>query len=210
MAITLHYFDLYARGEVTRMIMHYQGAEFTDHRIAFEEWPALRESGFSEFSELPVLEIDGLRLVQSHSINRFLCQKFGLLPASPIEEYYAESLCDLKEDIYRHFAQLTFAKDHEAIEKEMNESMPVWLKMIEKRLEKNKQGNGWFVGENVTIADFEVFQLVHDYILREGPSEKYSHLVDTNAPKLKAWATRLIESSQTLKSYLATRGNCFF
>ena len=34
---TIHYFDLYARGELIRQILVHQGVEFVDHRIQFRE-----------------------------------------------------------------------------------------------------------------------------------------------------------------------------
>jgi glutathione S-transferase len=211
MAITLHYFDLYARGETSRIILHYNGAEFTDHRISFEEWPKIRDSGFCEFYELPTMEIDDLKLVQSHCLSRYLCQKFGYVPSNHTDEYYSESICDLKEDIYRHFANLTFSKNFEQLEKDMQESaMPWWLQKIEARLVMNQGGDGWFVGNNPTRADFEIFQLIYDYLICNGKEAKYGHLLDTNSPKLKAFINRLIQSSPRLANYLSSRPSCFF
>lgn len=211
MAITLHYFDLYARGETSRIILHYNGTEFTDNRVSFEQWPDLRDSGFSEFSELPLMEIDNLKLVQSHCISRYLCQKFGYVPKTYIEEYYVESICDLKEDIYRHFANLTFSGNLEQLEEDMQEiAMPWWLRKIEARLVRNQNGDGWFVGSNPTRADFEIFQLIYDYLICNGKESTYKVLLETNAPKVKAFVQRFLDSSPRVAEYLSTRPICFF
>ena len=129
--ITLHYFDGFGRAEHARMIMHHHGTPFTDHRIQFQEWPALQASGLSEFDELPMLEIDGLKLVESKSIHRYLCGKLGYATASAYDEYLVESICGLREDIVKFFSDFIFKKDMEGYEREMNNSMPWYLKRIE-------------------------------------------------------------------------------
>ncbi|CAG9326153.1 unnamed protein product [Blepharisma stoltei] len=205
--ITLHYFNLYGRGELARYILHYHGTQFTDHRVEFGEWPALKSSGVAEFGQLPVLEIDGIRMVQSKAIARYLCQKFGYYPNSPTDVYWVESLVDLREDIISEYFKAKFNKDEEAINKIFSEKLPEWLRRAEARLERNNGGNGWFVGDSISLADFAVFQTVWDYLLREEKAAKGAPAVETNAPKLRAWATRLLESSPTLKHYLETRAN---
>jgi glutathione S-transferase len=206
-AVTLHYFDLYARGELIRMILTYHGVDFVDHRVTMDEWSTLRTSGLAEFGQLPVLEIDGLKLVESRSISRYLCQKFGYYPSDPVDVYWVESLCDLKEDIFSSVAKTAWGTDTEALEKVYKEDIPWWLEKIEARLVRNQGGDGWFVGNDISRADFEIFQLVWDGILRPGLKEKFSHLLEVT-PKLDAFVKRFVESSQRLKEYLGSRPIC--
>ena len=204
--ITLHYFDVLARGEPLRIILTYAGVEFTDHRIPFEEWGALKTSNFAEFGQLPALDIDGERLVQSQSMVRYVSQKYGFYPSDIKEIYQVESICDLKEDIYNALVTNLYKNNVEALEKFATETAPQVLGYLNKRLEKNHDGEGFFVGDRITIADFQVFQIVHDYFLAPNHKEKHEHLVDTYAPKVKALVHRIIESSPTLKTYLENRG----
>ena len=51
----LNYFNLRARGELIRMIFAAAGQEFTDNRIEFPDWPALKPN--TPFGQLPYLEI---------------------------------------------------------------------------------------------------------------------------------------------------------
>lgn len=207
MAVTLHYFDLYARGEMIRMILTYHGQEFVDHRVTYEEWSTLSSTNLAEFGQLPVLEIDGLKLVESQSISRYLCQKFGYYPADNESIYWVESLCDLKNDIFNSVAKVAWSTDTEALEKVYREDIPWWLEKIEARLVRNGGGDGWFVGESITRGDFEIFQLIWDGILRPGLKEKFSHLLDAT-PKLNAFIKRFIESSPRIKEYLESRPSC--
>lgn len=209
-AITFHYFDAYGRAESIRMMFYYHGTHFTDRRVEFHEWPSVQASGLCEFAELPVLEIDGLRLVQSRSISRYVAQKLGYGTSNHYDEYLVESICDLRSDIVQYFLKMLFQKDLETYDREMSTSMVEWLKLIEARLVKNNGGNGWFVGNKVTRADFEIFETIYDFMLKDDFGNKYSHLVATHAPKLNSFMTRFRESSHGLKNYLNSRPRSFF
>lgn len=50
------------------------------------------------FKQCPLLEIDGLRLVQSWSIVRYLAQKNGLLPSAPGAAFKADALAETVRD----------------------------------------------------------------------------------------------------------------
>ena len=38
----LNYFNLQGRGEIARLLFHCKGVEFTDNKISFQDWPALK------------------------------------------------------------------------------------------------------------------------------------------------------------------------
>jgi glutathione S-transferase len=39
---TLHYFDLRGRAEISRLIMNAAGIPYTEKRIQFQDWPAIK------------------------------------------------------------------------------------------------------------------------------------------------------------------------
>ena len=199
--ITLHYFPLHGRGECIRMVFNYHGVPFNDHLIQFQEWPQVKMSGLAEFGQLPVLEIDGERMIQSKSVVRYVCQKYGYYPSNIKDAYLVESICDLKEDVLSLLAPLMFKKQVEDVQKWYNESAPIFLRQVERRLENNHGGNGFIVGNSVSMADFQIFQLVHDYFLKKGFEEQ----VAQHAPKLNQFMQRFPTTSATLRSYLKTR-----
>ena len=209
-AITFHYFDAYARAESTRMMLNHSGTAFTDHRIKGHEWPALQASGLGEFMEIPVLEIDGLKLAQSRSINRYLTQKLGYNTTNHYDEYLVESICDLRNDFIVFFEKFLVSQDLEGFDKEIKTSGVEWIKLFEARLAQNKNGAGWFVGNKITRADFEIFQCVHDLMIRDDFGSKYAGLVATHAPKLKAFIERFKESSSGMRAYMQNRPKALF
>jgi prostaglandin-H2 D-isomerase / glutathione transferase len=204
-SIVLHYFDINGRGEIIRMILHYNGASFTDHRVTQDKWPELKSTGLAEFGGLPVVEIDGHRLCESRAIARYLCRKFGYYPSNLADSYWVESLCDVKEGIYGDVLGLMFKKDMEGVQKFYTEDFPWWLEKIEARLNRNNNGNGWFVGNSVTLADFEIFMLVWECFLRNEMKGKFEAILSRSAPKVHAWARRFLNSSEGLKAYLDYR-----
>lgn len=203
--ITLHYFNLHARGEVIRMIFHYHGIKFSEHSITLEEWPLIKTTSFSEFAQLPVLEIDGERLVQSQSIVRYLCQKYGYYPSDPKMIYQVESLCDLKEDLYRSLVPLICHGDTEGVDKWYAELGPQFLKHFERRLSMTREGKQFFISNNPSMVDFHVFQVVYDYFLSPMRKDKYEYIVTTHAPLLRQFIDRFIELSPTFKTYIQNR-----
>ncbi|VDM67933.1 unnamed protein product, partial [Strongylus vulgaris] len=70
--------------------------KFEDVRYSFDEWPEHKSE--MPFGQLPVLEVDGQQLAQSHAIARYLAKKFGLAPKCPFEEALVDSIMDQYKD----------------------------------------------------------------------------------------------------------------
>ena len=208
--ITLHYFDVHARGECIKMIMRYYGMVYSDHLIDFmQEWPKLKTEGFTEFGQVPRLDIDGMQMVQSYAIYRYLCQKNGAYPTDPYEIYLVESICNLRDDIYNslnpNFYSLYTTGNWEGVDNWYRDNMPRMLKMVERRLIENGQQGHFFVGSKVTMADFVMFQLGYDHFLRPNLKEKFEAVLRDNAPTFYQFVLHFKESNANLRSYLANR-----
>jgi len=203
--ITLHYFDIHARGECAKMIMRYYGVEYTDHLISGEEWRQFKASGFCEFGQLPRLDIDGKQMVQSFAIFRYLCQKYGAYPTDPYEVYLVESLCQLRDDIYGGVMPNFYKSNAEGIANWYRDNMPRMLKMIEKRLVENNSGNHFFVGNAVSLADFVMFQFGYDHFLRPNLKTQFEGVLRDNAPNFYQFVLYFKDSNENLRNYLATR-----
>ena len=203
---TLHYFDLFARGEVLRLLFIYSNTAFTDHRVAFTEWPGLKASHFCEFDQLPRLDIDGLELVQSRAIERYLATKLGYYPSDPVLIYKVDSVMDLKEDFYMGSFPFVHTKDNEGLAKWYADNALRFLGYFNSRLTANAAG--WFVGNSVTLADFEVFELIWDFFLRPGRAEFEKYL--ESFPEIRAFMTRMLESSAHLQTYYTSRPDKWF
>ena len=69
--IKFSYFDMEAKGELTRLLLHAGNFDFEDHRIAFPDWPGEFKAG-TTFGQIPVLRWDGVELAQSMAIVRLM------------------------------------------------------------------------------------------------------------------------------------------
>jgi glutathione S-transferase len=66
--------------------------------------------------------------------------------------------------------------------------MPRMFGYIEKLLCENNGGNGWLVGNSITVADVCLYQWLHDIFVRPIMPE-YANDLD-GFPKLKAYEAR--------------------
>ena len=98
----LHYYDLWARAEPIRLLLSHLKIEYED---VLHPLPPLSEEVKAkfEFGKAPMLEIDGMQLVESKSILRYIALKHGLHPMDPLNNYKVNSLIDRKIDMEKAF-----------------------------------------------------------------------------------------------------------
>lgn len=59
MPTKLMYFPMQGRGQSCRFALAYTGVEFEDHRVAFDEWKAIKTAGtYPEGWGMPILTTD--------------------------------------------------------------------------------------------------------------------------------------------------------
>jgi glutathione S-transferase len=195
--IVLHYFEEYGRAEPIRLILKQAGVEFIDHMMTQEQWVAFKQSGAAEFGHVPSLEIDGHHLVESFSIMRYLCKKYNFVGGSAHEDYLADSTCELIRDI---FQELFTTKSLEAFKISY---LPVKLQLLQKRY--NDHGGQYFVGNQITMADFCVFEFVYDYFMRASKREAELPGLTAVAPRLVEYVDSFLKQSANLQAYLQSR-----
>ena len=69
--IKFTYFDIEAKGELTRLLLHAGNFDFEDNRIPRSEWPGELKRA-TTFGQLPMLCWDGIELAQSMAIVRLV------------------------------------------------------------------------------------------------------------------------------------------
>lgn len=161
----LTYFGIPGRGEATRLALAIGGFDFEDHRIQFEEWPALKKK--TPWGSLPLLTLsDGTELAQQRAILRMVGKEAGLYPTQKdhtVQAALIDSLMDACEDI----GQKTNAQGQglEQAEKEAARAKAVAkggvvyeiLQRVEAFAAQHGSKTGYAVGNSLTIADLYVY-----------------------------------------------------
>lgn len=194
----LSYFDLRGRAEVARLLFAVAGVKFEDVRVRREDWLSVKPT--TPFGQMPVLEVDGQVIAQSVAINNFLAREFGLYGASNLEAAHVDQIVCLGEDFVNATLKANReeneTKKAELLKTHTEETVPKFLGILEKLLEKNSS-TGFFVGKAVSLADVYVYNLLW------GMLEASSNMLD-QTPKLKNHQKKIGEIPK-LKAYVETR-----
>src|SRR5215813_10630911 len=153
--LKLIYFDFDGgRGEPARLALHIAGIPFEDERIAGKDWPSLRDK--TPFLALPVLEVDGQRVTQSNSINRYVGKLSELYPKDDWQALVCDEIMDLAEDISVRIGN-TISKDEDAKRKAREDLVAAHLtRYLEQFQAKLKAAGGdYFSDARLTIADLK-------------------------------------------------------
>jgi len=198
--LKLTYFDFDGgRGEPARLALHIGGIAFEDHRIAGKDWPALRDK--TPFLAMPTLEMDGLVVSQSNSINRYVGKLSGLYPKDDLQAFLCDEAMEAVEDISTRIAQ-TIGLPEDAKKKAREELaaryLTRYLEQFQARLKA--AGGEYFADRRLTVADLKVAMLIR--WLRSGVLDHIpKDLVDTVAPQLVKHFERVISHPKVAEYY---------
>nr|XP_054760579.1 glutathione S-transferase alpha-4-like isoform X2 [Lytechinus pictus] len=180
------------------------GIEYTDNYLRTrDDMVKLVEGGNLMFKQVPLLEIDGLNLIGSEAILRYVCRKGGLDGKTDEEKVKIDMLSMGAKDmvfhnvIYSRFHEILISKEkaEEDIRTAIKECKNRYLPVFEKVLSESK--SGFFVGESLTMADIMLFDALS--CVNEIPEFKEIRLMDeyplcvafighfSNQPRLKEY-----------------------
>jgi glutathione S-transferase len=210
----LVYFSGRGRAEIIRLIFAAVGAEYEDHRFApnadndtnpsrlNDEFAEFKKSGISITGQVPYLEIDGLKLVQSMAIARYLAGRYDLIGnGSPLHRVQMDMIVDTVQDLYIKYSEALHEKDDTRkaalLKTFWDDTCVKYGEILEKFLDENEIKSGYFVGHRLSWADLVVF-------------DAWSTISDANseavAPFVKLAAhVALVSGVPLIAAWLATR-----
>jgi glutathione S-transferase len=155
----LYYFNGRGRAEVSRLIFAVAGQKYEDVRYEREEWPAHKSE--TPLGQIPVLEVDGVKLPQSFSIARFLAKQFNLAGKDNFEQAKVDAVVDTINDLVTGFVPSRIEQDEtkkqELTKKYFTEDLPKHLQNLETLAKLYSNGGEFFVGNQLTWADLLFF-----------------------------------------------------
>jgi glutathione S-transferase len=93
----LIYFNGAGRAEVTRILLHAAGIDFTDTRIPGKDWPELKPN--TPLGSLPVLKIDDVSYTQSGAQMRYAARLAGYFPTDPLEALVVDEAMECMNEL---------------------------------------------------------------------------------------------------------------
>jgi len=190
---------------VIRLIFAVAGVEYEDVRIERENWPAEKEKLNLPFGQMPLLTVEGQTFCQSISISRYLAEKFGLAGKSELEKLRTDMVVHCVEDMAMAFVVIFRETDPERkaqlSQKYATEQLPVFYANFEKLLKENKNGDLFFVGDSLTVADLTFYHYATMYVTFCGQELK---VLMKDHPKILALIER-VEKLPKVAEWIAKR-----
>ncbi|CAF4091432.1 unnamed protein product [Adineta steineri] len=152
----LYYFDLRGRAEISRLIFAAAGEKYQDIRYKREEFPQHKSE--MPLGQIPVLEVDGVKLPQSISIARYLAKEFQLAGKDNLEQAKVDAVVDTVTDFVVSYFPIHMKADETTKKEALNEQSLKLFKNLQ-TLQELYQGNDFLVGNHLTYADLWFYDI---------------------------------------------------
>ena len=157
---TLYYFEGRGLADQIRWLLAYTGTSFKQRAVnTRSKFVALMGSGLLSFDQMPLLQIDGLNLVQSQAIVRYVGRRAGLQGKTPQEEAEVDMVAEAIRDCLGMLVGMPFKRADSTEEKASKDTALLkWHKSapkFEKRLASSE--NASLVGAGPTYAGMFIF-----------------------------------------------------
>jgi glutathione S-transferase len=194
----LLYFAARGRAEVTRLVLAEAGVSYEEENFAVADFPALKKSGRLPFGAVPLWEEDGFILAQSAAIAAHVARGHGLYGKNPREVALIEQALGAVEDVRNEFRRVQSAtpeKRPEVRAELTSTSLPRWFGFLERLLVSNGGGDGFVVGDGISVADLSLW-----YAMEIARDNGFGAAL-SDCPKLSAFYER-IGARPRLAAYL--------
>jgi len=199
MALRFTYFDGRGRGEFARLLLAEANIRYEDIRVTHQEtWPQLKP--LTPYGQLPILDIGDVRIAQSAAIDMYIARIGNLYGKTPLEAARMDMIMEGLKDLAENFFKTQSANADEKKAKVgdfVNTEFPKQATIFTNLLKQNAEGKGYFVGDNVSVADIAFFRVME--ILEAGQPD-----ILKDAPLLKALADR-VAARPNIAAYLKAR-----
>ncbi|NWS02088.1 GSTA3 transferase, partial [Motacilla alba] len=192
----LTYLNGRGRMEPIRWLLAAAGVEFEEVYLETkEQYDKLIKDGFLLFQQVPLVEIDGMKMVQTRAIMSYIAGKYNLygkdLKERALIDMYVEGISDLMQMILMFPFSPPDAKEKnlESIkERATNRYFPVFEKVLK------QHGQDFLVGNKFSWADVQLMEAIL------AVEEKVPDVL-SGFPKLQVFKTKM-SNMPTIKKFL--------
>ncbi|XP_036622976.1 glutathione S-transferase-like [Trichosurus vulpecula] len=158
----LYYYDGRGRGESVRWLLAAAGVEFEEvlFRTA-EEFENLIKGGNLMYQQVPMVEMDGMYMVQTRAILKYIAAKYNLygkdLKERALIDMYVEGMRDLNDMIMFFIFSLREEKQKNLnyiLERATERFFPVYEKALK------DHGKNYLLGNQLSWADVQLIEVI--------------------------------------------------
>uniref|UniRef100_A0A8C3ETR7 glutathione transferase n=1 Tax=Corvus moneduloides TaxID=1196302 RepID=A0A8C3ETR7_CORMO len=158
----LTYLNGRGRMEPIRWLLAAAGVEFEEVYLETkEQYDKLIKDGFLLFQQVPLVEIDGMKMVQTRAILSYIAGKYNLygkdLKERALIDMYVEGMFDLNELLMYYVFQPADKKEQHftnMMDKATNRYFPVFEKVLK------EHGKDFLVGNQLSRADVQLLEII--------------------------------------------------
>jgi len=171
--IVLGYWDIRGLVQPAILMLEYAGANYEVRRMNMSkpDWFEYKPSLGFDFPNLPFLEEGDIKITQSKAIFKHLGRKFGLCGSSLKSQAEVDMMLDVASEYLQAMTGLCYRPDFsEEIKQQFINGTgigPLATSLNTKLTPLNNKlgSNDWFVGNELTIADFVLWETLDAYRL---------------------------------------------
>lgn len=192
---TLTYFRGRGRAETTRWMLAATGTEFTNVPIDTpQDLADLRATGKLPFDQMPLLEIEDLRLSQSSAMIRFLARRGGFYGANDTDALWCDMIAGVVADFAETGIQAPFKPTADVAIADMEARFAKFGPRFEAWIEE--QGSGFCAAGSMTFADVVLAEALSTYL-------EWCPEILNGTPRLKG-LYEMVTELQGVTAYLAS------
>ena len=189
----LHYFKGRGRAETTRWMLAINNIDFINISLAdHNDFDDLKASGKLPFNQLPLLELDDLKLSQSSAMISFLARRGDLYGKTDEEAVRCDMLVGAVGDFNVPAMQFAFKADKGEASRDLDASLKKFGKHFEFILTQNE--GEFLVGRKLSVADIIMGESLTSFI-------ELSPTCLNNYPQLKQLQEEVVYE-HNIKEYL--------
>ena len=199
--VSFYYFQGKGLGEQVRLLLWEAGVHYEERYVdTREKLETLRANKDLLFQQLPLLEIDGLKLVQSGAIVRYIARKYNLYGKSTADQVHCDMLADGIKDMLGKLAGYPFQTNKEAFKAQVRPLIPRYLNCFTNYLSSNnnQEMKGFLLGDSITFADITLFDVL------ERIAEIFPGLM-SEYPYVESFRARMLARDSIKKLYCSGR-----
>lgn len=207
MQMKLTYFNVRGLAETSRILLAIGKEEYEDfrypldiidmstHEMTKDEFDSDKSNGklVKSLNKVPFLEVDGVTIPQSKTIERFLARRFNMMGVNDVENAQIDAICESVRD-FKEMYQKVRGKGEDLVSG-MKEWFTVTLVERLSLLENQLVGeDGFCVGNTMSLADVVLFTFVTEFF----DNKEASYNATLVTPKIRSVIDRVAKEESVL------------